>query len=257
MWVYPRGCGGTTGWLAEGESETGLSPRVRGNRDKERIRRPECGSIPAGAGEPPDGWQKGSRRQVYPRGCGGTTGWLAEGESETGLSPRVRGNPPSELSRVQVSGSIPAGAGEPWSCFRMGRSERSIPAGAGEPFIANVLRSSNEVYPRGCGGISSHPNPAFRGGGLSPRVRGNHTGGLGGPLPHRSIPAGAGEPCNGLQVARSVRVYPRGCGGTKHDRGSRRGSLGSIPAGAGEPLPCGRPRHAGMVYPRGCGGTPA
>ena len=114
-----------------------------------------------------------------------------------------------------------------------------------------------------------------RGGGLSPRVRGNP------PRPScsrpgiRSIPACAGEPRARATNASHDEVYPRVCGGTQPDgsvaqslrglsprvRGNltsscwRTRSRRSIPACAGEPgqgifLP-----RLRRVYPRVCGGT--
>ena len=111
--------------------------------------------------------------------------------------------------------------------------------------------------------------------GLSPRVRGNHTGLAKPPMIMRSIPACAGEPAQRVAVAVIVMVYPRVCGGTISAPDSWATSLGlsprvrgnplakgdgvcgvrSIPACAGEPdyiISCtGRP----SVYPRVCGGT--
>ena len=91
----------------------------------------------------------------------------------------------------------------------------------------------------------------------------------------RSIPAGAGEPDDDAGCTHRSQVYPRRCGGTRHQARAVtprtglspqvRGNLqlqsgvdlpmGSIPAGAGEP-----PRDRGCatrtkVYPRRCGGT--
>ena len=91
----------------------------------------------------------------------------------------------------------------------------------------------------------------------------------------RSIPACAGEPGHGRDLARADRVYPRVCGGTKAPGGYRRieGGLsprvrgnqgvgagpcmgkGSIPACAGEPLLLGALYVGAEVYPRVCGGT--
>ena len=78
-------------------------------------------------------------------------------------------------------------------------------------------------------------------------------------------------------TARSAasRVYPRVCGGTRHQRVVRAAAQGlsprvrgnpshaaaqimlegSIPACAGEPGPTATPRRGGTVYPRVCGGT--
>ncbi len=111
--------------------------------------------------------------------------------------------------------------------------------------------------------------------GLSPRVRGNHTGAPPCPPVSRSIPACAGEPPLPPQEDVSVRVYPRVCGGTwplmppivkpnglsprvrgnlcdvlVHRLGHR-----SIPACAGEPCPARPLGHCRRVYPRVCGGT--
>ena len=154
--VYPRGCGGTSIHSGMRGTATGLSPRVRGNREAAR----------------------NSRRAlaVYPRGCGGTDsstrareaineGSIPAGAGEPaigdivdgnlkGLSPRVRGNPQGLLV-VQVP-------------------ERSIPAGAGEPCpeIPEIKVTT----------------------GLSPRVRGNLQEKLETAGNVRAIPAGAGEP---------------------------------------------------------------
>ena len=93
--------------------------------------------------------------------------------------------------------------------------------------------------------------------------------------PAGSIPAYAGEPETHGHPLKTVRVYPRVCGGTiltacsppsvpglsPHMRGNHAGPPtsgpvpGSIPAYAGEPRPCAGPPTSGPVYPRVCGGT--
>ena len=96
-----------------GRDEAGLSPRVRGNpagmEDNPLLLR----SIPACAGEPglalPDGLEDG----VYPRVCGGTIWSMTLPPFTSGLSPRVRGNPPWIPVMLCQIGSIPACAGEP------------------------------------------------------------------------------------------------------------------------------------------------
>ena len=50
--VYPRVCGGTSKARARGRYISGLSPRVRGNRELDPPRRFVARSIPACAGEP-------------------------------------------------------------------------------------------------------------------------------------------------------------------------------------------------------------
>ena len=172
--VYPRVCGGTLVIPTQPFSVHGLSPRVRGNPlDIGRI--PENRrSIPACAGEPEmaEAWKV--EAAVYPRVCGGTE----DGERililNTGLSPRVRGNPSRDLRHRRARGSIPA-------C-------------AGEPVLHGLTRGLPPVYPRVCGGTFQRALISTQKQGLSPRVRGNlpqideQSGGGG------SIPACAGEP---------------------------------------------------------------
>ena len=91
--------------------------------------------------------------------------------------------------------------------------------------------------------------------GLSPRVRGNQVRRIFGRGKAGSIPAGAGEPIYSFLNQPSVKVYPRGCGGTVSPQSAINRLNRSIPAGAGEPQPsiCYQPLKP--VYPRGCGGT--
>ena len=175
--------------------------------------------------------------------------------SSWGLSPRVRGNPPT------------------YPPFHL--SLRSIPACAGEPHKARHKQRAIQVYPRVCGGTSRCVRPEGLGHGLSPRVRGNrlhqklHVAELG------SIPACAGEPRINCAPFFLSRVYPRVCGGTRRrarsrmsGRGlsprvrgnrarkpARSGSSRSIPACAGEPQSCPDVGGRYLVYPRVCGGT--
>ena len=235
--------------------ESGLSPRVRGNRLRDGHDGRFQGSIPAGAGEPGLGLPPGRWRRVYPRGCGGTGLTPNTTYEARGLSPRVRGNL-EEFRRVNGG-------------------DGSIPAGAGEPVLLAPFSVWARVYPRGCGGTTFSPRRWTSASGLSPRVRGNRRG-HGQPRRARgSIPAGAGEPCRGRRRSRTSRVYPRGCGGTgvadgqlppvyglsPRVRGNHRSTEGehdsarSIPAGAGEPVPRRSVSRESGVYPRGCGGT--
>ena len=131
-WVYPRVCGGTPGGTAVGPNANGLSPRVRGNL-LYLVRRQRTGrSIPACAGEPRLSESAFPHRRVYPRVCGGTKRRLDFDHLQSGLSPRVRGNPHGLKNALL--------------------SRRSIPACAGEPQgIPPILRNAR-VYPRVCGG---------------------------------------------------------------------------------------------------------
>ena len=151
--VYPRACGGTPCIVVQNAPGHGLSPRVRGNRPGRFGRSHTAGSIPARAGEPAALQGKGGQKGVYPRACGGTRSGPSLQVTSSGLSPRVRGNPPL-LWRP---------------CARYG----SIPARAGEPGTPGWPTPPTPVYPRACGGTSTTTGAASTVAGLSPRVRGN------------------------------------------------------------------------------------
>ena len=72
---------------------TGLSPRVRGSRERFLARSRPQGSIPACAGEPHTVMTQSGTAEVYPRVCGGASPTCLWGRAEEGLSPRVRGSP--------------------------------------------------------------------------------------------------------------------------------------------------------------------
>ena len=174
LWVYPRVCGGTGSFVMFRRLGRGLSPRVRGNPERRPGAAAGAGSIPACAGEPRSSPRHRSPKRVYPRVCGGTANKGFEFLNDTGLSPRVRGNPRGSAGRRPA--------------------RRSIPACAGEPLAASICLVQPRVYPRVCGGTPLSWRCGVRGRGLSPRVRGNQpldrfAEGLGG-----SIPACAGEP---------------------------------------------------------------
>ena len=254
--VYPRVCGGTEIGCGCTAKNSGLSPRVRGNRACSGVSVSSVGSIPACAGEPRTDGVPPVQGWVYPRVCGGTRCKTFRRAPRPGLSPRVRGNLFGGAGAVEGGGSIPACAGEPRSAFLDAK-----PLG---------------VYPRVCGGTCSSPTSPCLAKGLSPRVRGNHAQDVLPAASNGSIPACAGEPPTPRDSPRSERVYPRVCGGTRRrlrgkgqieglsprvrgnpDAAVARGRLrGSIPACAGEPpwrsAFGARPR----VYPRVCGGTP-
>ena len=90
--VYPRACGGTHELVNPLHPHSGLSPRVRGNRQARFWRRTPPGSIPARAGEPGAQSRQVEHIGVYPRACGGTGTPVRFPVPSLGLSPRVRGN---------------------------------------------------------------------------------------------------------------------------------------------------------------------
>ena len=273
--VYPRVCGGTARGINNRPTGQGLSPRVRGNRADDPRRGLDAGSIPACAGEPDSTYPNAIACWVYPRVCGGTGIRCLNAATQSGLSPRVRGNLIRAVAHHGQQGSIPACAGEPIG----NRSQKSIA----------------RVYPRVCGGTRAAKARADEFDGLSPRVRGNRQLGPHPQRHRRSIPACAGEPGRQRLGFQRCWVYPRVCGGTNsvyrrnsdrcglsprvrgnprrprncsrpdglspRVRGNRRvghladGAQRSIPACAGEPRTTPGAPPSPRVYPRVCGGT--
>ena len=119
--VYPRVCGGTPDAGRGGSVSEGLSPRVRGNRLPAGFGPAGVRSIPACAGEPNPEISIQPGPGVYPRVCGGTALASSGGQLGQGLSPRVRGNPPTLSAPLTPGRSIPACAGEPPRKYRTGR----------------------------------------------------------------------------------------------------------------------------------------
>ena len=253
--VYPRACGGTKQPLHVVGPVWGLSPRMRGNpgRSSRTVRR--RGSIPAHAGEPGVRQVSGAQLRVYPRACGGTMSNSRLSYRNTGLSPRMRGNPSAS-----------------WGPTARGRS---IPAHAEEPVLGLPEARESKVYPRACGGTTGLFGDIDWLGGLSPRMRGNQDGAMLDKALEGSIPAHAEEPACSVCCRDLSRLYPRACGGTIEAEGKRavrkglsprmRGNRlgaptgcphrGSIPAHAGEPYRRTPWRKGTRVYPRACGGT--
>ena len=187
--VYPRVGGGTgQAYTLKGPLD-GLSPRGRGNlcpycKNVEWSR-----SIPAWAGEPTPTPKALIPVTVYPRVGGGTDPYAWNTWLPTGLSPRGRGNPPSNTGNGNLLRSIPAWAGEP-------------PALPWLPWLLTV-------YPR-VGGGTGRLNPGVMlAGGLSPRGRGNQLTRPPVCCQYRSIPAWAGEPFRVISTFFTSTVYPR------------------------------------------------
>ena len=222
--------------MAGARITSGLSPRVRGNRERDQDPRRRAGTIPACAGEPEAWCRSAGRRRDYPRVCGGTYRSESMVCFAAGLSPRVRGNPFNLTLYV----------------YRY----RTIPACAGEPAHADQALHVRKDYPRVCGGTCCSTAARAAAAGLSPRVRGNHTEALTADFRPGTIPACAGEPGAGSLGVGLAGDYPRVCGGTPRIRcggnggtglsprvrGNRRDRQaiepreGTIPACAGEPL---------------------
>ena len=91
--VYPRACGGTPSESRAVRIQDGLSPRMRGNPEAGEAIGAKVRSIPAHAGEPVAFCRAAVGAGVYPRACGGTICLNRVAPTNTGLSPRMRGNP--------------------------------------------------------------------------------------------------------------------------------------------------------------------
>ena len=133
--AYPRVCGGIEGNALDALAEAGLSPRVRGNRQYARPGLRWTGPIPACAGESLSTLPGVASAGAYPRVCGGIVTRARRASVTRGLSPRVRGN---------------HGAGEWW-----GDVSGPIPACAGESKSGAMPWPAGGAYPRVCGGIST------------------------------------------------------------------------------------------------------
>ena len=182
---------------------------MRGNRVGPQVVVQCHGSIPAHAGKPFMPLILPGVLWVYPRACGETAIDDLIQAWEKGLSPRMRGNQPSD---------------DTW-----GAAKRSIPAHAGKPAAPRRSQRRFEVYPRACGETRAPGTYSIARQGLSPRMRGNllerH---LPGPSPG-SIPAHAGKPSPSSGAKSPARVYPRACGETRSRHSSQSGQWGLSP----------------------------
>ena len=130
-WAYPRSRGGTVAPNPAKAFDMGLSPLARGNH--ELIGRVVVvrGPIPARAGEPRGNHRALERRWAYPRSRGGTEAKLADEPVIVGLSPLARGNQMDEIDALNITGPIPARAGEPSSASHARRSSWAYPRSRG------------------------------------------------------------------------------------------------------------------------------
>ena len=151
--VYPRVGGGAVNSHSFLASASGLSPRGRGSRERDRGGERQNGSIPAWAGEPSTCSTWTRRTRVYPRVGGGASMWMSNSSIQEGLSPRGRGS--LALARLRE------------------RQIRSIPAWAGEPVKVSRQTQHRRVYPRVGGGAANERMLSTIGQGLSPRGRGS------------------------------------------------------------------------------------
>ena len=212
--VYPRVGGGNARCSSRMQKPHGLSPRGRGKPVFVQLGGGVVGSIPAWAGETPDGLHEALLAQVYPR-VGGGNGVYSRVETHSpGLSPRGRGKLPARLRAVAAHRSIPAWAGE---------TAKRLP-----------MPSSAAVYPRVGGGNSVIAAPFACEKGLSPRGRGKRGGNREERGDNGSIPAWAGETAGAAPLTPVCEVYPRVGGGNHLPPPRHRWAQGLSPRGRGK-----------------------
>ena len=196
--VYPRVGGGNGFPGPAAGSPPGLSPRGRGKQRPLRPGRLRRGSIPAWAGETPNGRPPHDAAfPVYPRVGGGNLSVqrpVLPGRSLARVYPRVGGGNRLDYRSRHLSGGLsPRGRGKRFTATNDCIPGGSIPAWAGETEPYPQLAGHKRVYPRVGGGnaVGLFVLPTIAG--LSPRGRGK-PGRLKPPCPpRRSIPAWAGE----------------------------------------------------------------
>ncbi len=188
-------CGATRKAKTGAPGWRGLSPRVRGNPERQRQIRRRLRPIPACAGQPRKVPYRQRPRQAYPRVCGATFGRRNGTESAVGLSPRVRGN---QMLLRDALGNI-----------------GPIPACAGQPSIPCSKESAIRAYPRVCGATACNRDELVTVYGLSPRVRGNRIFCSAFDAEVRPIPACAGQPEAAASDGLTDEAYPRVCGATR------------------------------------------
>ncbi len=192
--VYPRAYGETSGGPGASTTTTGLSPRLRGNRELLVAGNGEPRSIPALTGKPEYHRRIEAIERVYPRAYGETLACRHSLPQERGLSPRLRGNRLQGRARGQGVGSIPALTGKP---------------------EMHVFRYWKRwVYPRAYGETLGGVNTVEKLNGLSPRLRGNPARAISATSAARSIPALTGKPDAIFGYGYPNGVYPRAYGET-------------------------------------------
>ena len=138
--VYPRVYGGTIVLGGLYGCQSGLSPRVRGNRLAAPALRDRLRSIPACTGEPRCPSPSTTSSAVYPRVYGGTSSRWYWKSIVGGLSPRVRGNLPDDQAPTGQDRSIPACTGEPLSCRQAPMRVQVYPRVYGGTFAGQYVK---------------------------------------------------------------------------------------------------------------------
>ena len=167
----------------------GPSPLARGSPPQGLTGRLGPGSIPARAGQPPGRVAYLNPCRVHPRSRGAAYLLHQEFPLMWGPSPLARGS----LGRYQQGHNITG----------------SIPARAGQPITGQCERCGQGVHPRSRGAAAD--TEAFDSllSGPSPLARGSRPCAGNGEPSKRSIPARAGQPSGALWATLPAGVHPR------------------------------------------------
>ena len=190
------------------------------------------------------------------------------------VHPRGRGEHGADKHALLIlCGSSPRARGTHRADSYCSPPGRFIPAGAGNTTPQRQVSGWPPVHPRGRGehisSFAAHKKLI----GSSPRARGTHELARWESLPHRFIPAGAGNTSARAATARKCAVHPRGrgehatttplrethSGSSPRARGTRPGARSRcstsrfIPAGAGNTAPLIAWIASPTVHPRGRG----
>ena len=237
-------------WPSRSERVSGSSPRARGTVPQWRRFRAAHRFIPASAGNRPHPRGGTKSHTVHPRERGEQEVGTHAHDAAAGSSPRARGTAVA-LSPGRL---LP----------------RFIPASAGNSEPVLIKGYHKTVHPRERGEQGQSDYLGVRVGGSSPRARGTVGRKARVFLPHRFIPASAGNrarwwcgrsgsPVHPRERGEQIRATsfskrdngssPRARGTGVHGRGARR-VLRFIPASAGNRLALDRRRARTTVHPR-------
>ena len=189
---HPRVCGEYQNVRFSDDWDGGSSPRMRGTRAVRAACGRAGGIIPAYAGNTSGYPYRRWRSWDHPRVCGEHKVDDSTGEGAWGSSPRMRGT----HSR----------------CRRAANVTGIIPAYAGNTMMTPRLTTATWDHPRVCGEHQCPANSAGTAGGSSPRMRGTLQTWLGGLVFRGIIPAYAGNTTNCWGCRNRSRDHPRICG---------------------------------------------
>ena len=172
--AYPHVCGATNLSSNPTLNDSGLSPRVWGNRATRPQEGKRARPIPTCVGQPRTDLHPSYIATAYPHVCGATLQIPATRAGMTGLSPRVWGNRLTFDDTKGIKGPIPTCVGQPAD---------------GLGYASRV-----EAYPHVCGATVTIAQMERVCGGLSPRVWGNQIVLVLRPTKSGPIPTCVGQP---------------------------------------------------------------